>query len=104
MCEEEEQLSTSQEEADTKVFLCVKHAINTLQQESLCIYTVDSDISIYALHFQNELSNARIFVKTGTGVTRLSQKILASIVVKLFLHSMLSRAMIIPARFTALEK
>ena len=47
-------LSTTQEEADTKVFLCAKHA--ALQgSESICIETVDTDIVVYALFFNDKI-------------------------------------------------
>ena len=47
-------LASTQEEADTKVFLCANHAA---QQGSTtaCIETVDSDIVIYALYFNDKI-------------------------------------------------
>lgn len=53
-CDEETSLSTDQEEADTKVFLCAKHA-QLENYSSVLIHTVDSDIPIYALYFENQL-------------------------------------------------
>ena len=62
------ELATDQEEADTKVFLCVKHASHELGYTSVCIYTVDSDISVYAFYFQKFFQDTQIFIQTGTGI------------------------------------
>ena len=56
-----EELQNKQEEADTKVFLCVRHAKNTLDLDA-CITTVDTDIAVYALYF-SDISN--IYIKIG---------------------------------------
>ncbi len=42
----EEVLSSDQEEADTKMFLCCLHAIRYFSCENICIFTVDSDVAI----------------------------------------------------------
>ena len=65
VCNEEESIATNQEEADTKVFLCSKHASQS-GSTHVCICTVDSDIPIYALYFQNKIE-ARLLVKIGVG-------------------------------------
>ena len=44
------ELVCDQEEADTKVFLCTKHA-EALGVSAACVSTVDSDIAIYTLYF-----------------------------------------------------
>ena len=47
------ELICDQEEADTKVFLCTKHA-ESFEVSAACISTVDSDIAIYAdFYFAN---------------------------------------------------
>lgn len=63
--EEEEDLSTDQEEADTKVFLCAKHAGEN-GEDNVCITTVDSDIGIYTLYFYNVI-NIRMYIRIGVG-------------------------------------
>jgi len=62
---EERPLSSTQEEADTKVFLCAEHAAS-LDLSSICISTVDTDIAIYAMYF-NHLIDIQIFVQIGVG-------------------------------------
>ena len=62
---EVEELENSQEEADTKVFLCAQHASRT-SIESVCIKTVDSDIAIYALYFQDKIET-NLYVQMGVG-------------------------------------
>ena len=44
------ELICDQEEADTKVFLCTKHA-ESFEVSAACISTVDSDIAIYAVFY-----------------------------------------------------
>ena len=51
-CEEETSLCNRLEEADTKVFLCSKHAADIHSATSVCIHTVYSDIAIYAIYFR----------------------------------------------------
>ena len=63
-CSEEDTLENSQEEADTKVFLCAQHASG--ENESLCIKTVDSDIGIYSLYFHDKIA-AKQYIEIGVG-------------------------------------
>ena len=44
------ELIYDQEETDTKVFLCTKHA-ELLEVSAACVSTVDSDIAIYAVFY-----------------------------------------------------
>ena len=67
--EEVFELQTTQEEADTKVFLCCQHAAKSRYQ-STCIYTVDSDIPLYALYFTDKIL-IDIYVLIGTKKKRL---------------------------------
>ena len=64
-CQPVIELSSNQEEADTKVFLAVK-----LAQEIGCtdavIYTADSDVAILAMYYSRRLS-INLFVQLGTG-------------------------------------
>ena len=60
-CIEEVLLASSQEEADTKVFLCAKHASDS-GSNTVCIETVDSDIPLYALYFQEKLGGISLLV------------------------------------------
>ena len=62
ICEEEVDLRNTQEEADTKVFMCANHVASTTP---VCIHTVDSDIVIYALYFI-WLLEPKIYVKIGS--------------------------------------
>ena len=64
-CEEEVSLESNQEEADTKVFLCIKHASSNFQFNQICLRTVDSDIGIYALYFHQFLGK-KILLETGS--------------------------------------
>ena len=48
------ELTTSQEEADTKVFICCAHARDD-GFSSICIFTVGSDIPLYALYFKEHI-------------------------------------------------
>ena len=64
-CSESEELETEQEEADTKVFLCCAHAASAGLND-VCISTVDTDIAIYALYFNDKIS-VRIIVQIGVG-------------------------------------
>ena len=59
------ELSSKQEEADTKIFLCAKFA-TTFGFQAIKIITVDSDVAILAIYFQPQIS-ARIFLQMGTG-------------------------------------
>ena len=65
ICSEETNLSSNQEEADTKVFLCAKHA-ESFGFQSVVIVTVDTDIAVYSIYFQQFLE-VELFVKIGNG-------------------------------------
>ena len=64
-CQPVDQLSSNQEETDTKVFLASKVA-----QEARCsdtvIYTVDSDAAILVLYYARRLS-IHLFLQLGIG-------------------------------------
>ena len=53
-----------QEEADTKMFLCASYAA-TLGIDEVNIVTVDSDVAILSLYYQQEIST-RILLEYGT--------------------------------------
>ena len=55
----------SEEEADTKMFLCVQFA-STLGFQSVKIITVDSDVAILALYFASKIKT-HIYLEMGTG-------------------------------------
>ena len=61
-------LSSKQEEADTKVFLCSKHA-EQCRNENICIVTVDSDIAIYGVYFAHKF-NSNIYIDIGVGKSK----------------------------------
>ena len=61
------ELTTSQEEADTNVFICCAHARDGFS--SICIFTVDSDIPLYALYFKEHIG-MDIYVEIGVKNTR----------------------------------
>ena len=65
ICSEETNLSSNQKEADTKVFLCTKHA-ESFGFQSVVIVTVDTDIAVYSIYFQQFLE-VELFVKMGNG-------------------------------------
>ena len=56
-------LASNQEEADTKMFLCIQYA-NSLGVESFCIDTVDSDVGILALYYSTVLEG-NIYLRLG---------------------------------------
>ena len=58
------ELSSMQEEADTKMFLCASYAA-TLGIDEVNIVTVDSDVAILSLYYQQEIST-RILLEYGT--------------------------------------
>ena len=58
-CNEQESLALAQEKADTKVFLCAKHAS---ESHVVCIETVDSDIHLYALYFHEFLNGVSLII------------------------------------------
>ena len=57
-------LSSEQEEADTKVFLCAKFAFD-IGFERVNIVTVDTDVVILGIYFQSML-NRKIYLQYGT--------------------------------------
>ena len=73
ICSEETNLSSNQKEADTKVFLCTKHA-ESFGFQSVVIVTVDTDIAVYSIYFQQFLE-AELFVKISNGKDKRLLKI-----------------------------
>ena len=73
ICNEETSLSSNQEEADNKVFLCAKHA-ESFGFQSVVIVTVDTDIAVYSIYFQRFLE-VELFVKIGNGKDKRLLKI-----------------------------
>ena len=61
----EESLFSNQEEADTKMFLCVQHAIQELSCRNICISTVDSDVGVLATYYKDVLSS-KLFLQIGS--------------------------------------
>ena len=68
LCVEEELLFTEQEEADTKVFLCVKHSV-LLGVDMMTVSTVDTDIVIYSLFFCSD-SDVSLYIEIGVAERR----------------------------------
>ena len=64
-CNQVQELSCKQEEADTKIFLCAKFAAS-LGFESASIITVDSDVAILSMYYQHRL-DVKLFLRIGTG-------------------------------------
>ena len=60
----EETLSSNQE-ADTKMFLCCQHAVHQFSSENACISTVDSDVGILAIYY-NDRIRCNLFVEIGS--------------------------------------
>ena len=56
-----DELCSSQEEADTKMFLCAKFA-SDLGYSEICFHTVDTDVFVLAMHFQLTITSARFFI------------------------------------------
>ena len=73
ICSEETNLSSNQKEADTKVFLCTKHA-ESFGFQSAVIVTVDTDIAVYSIYFQQFLE-VELFTKIGSGKDKRLLKI-----------------------------
>ena len=73
ICSEETNLSSNQEEADTKVFLCAKR-VESFSFQSVVIVTVDTDIAVYFIHFQQFLE-VELFMKIGSGKDKRLLKI-----------------------------
>eukprot|EP00794_Sanderia_malayensis_P002342 gene2342-2695_t len=63
-CTEAEELFSNQEEADTKTFLCCKHA-ELLGHGNICIVTVDSDIAIYTIYFADQFKS-NLYIRIGS--------------------------------------
>ena len=61
-------LFSNQEEADTKVILCCKHAEESGHQ-NVCIVTVDSDIAIYNIYYADRM-NLNVYVQVGTKASK----------------------------------
>ena len=67
-------MASDQEEADTKVFLCIQHAARHFVIQQVCLRTVDSDIGIYALYFQQFLT-PEILLEIGSSANHRILKI-----------------------------
>ena len=65
MCLREPSVESNQEEADTKVFLCASFAAE-LGYQKVRIVTVDSDIGILALYYQQKI-DVDLLLEIGTG-------------------------------------
>ena len=65
-CSHVPELSSSQEEADTKIFLCAQFAAS-LGFQSIEIITVDSDVAILSLYFQPFLADFNIYLQMVSG-------------------------------------
>ena len=64
-CSHVPELSSSQEEASTKMFLCAEFAVS-LGFQSIQIITVDSDVAILSLYFQHFLADCNIYLQMGS--------------------------------------
>ena len=64
-CNQVQELSSKQEEADTKIFLCAKFAVS-LGFESAFSITVDSDVAIFSIYYQHRL-DLKLFLQMATG-------------------------------------
>ena len=73
ICSEETNLSSNQEEAETKVFSCAKHA-DCFGFQSVVIVTVDINIAVYSIYFQQFLE-VELFGKIGNGKDKRLLKI-----------------------------
>ena len=56
-----DELCSSQDEADTKMFLCAKFA-SDLGYSEICFHTVDTDVFVLAVYFQMRITSARFFI------------------------------------------
>lgn len=61
----EKTLSSNQEEADTKMFLCCQHAVHQFFSENVCISTVDSDVGVLAIYYKDRI-RCNLFVEIGS--------------------------------------
>ena len=59
------ELSSNQEEADTKVFLAVM-LVQEIRYTDAVIYTADSDVAILAMYYSRRLA-VNLFVQLGIG-------------------------------------
>ena len=57
-------LGSTQEEADTKIFLHAKYASND-GHESIVVKSSDTDVEVIAVHFQKAIAG-RIYILSGT--------------------------------------
>ena len=64
-CNQVQELSSKQEEADAKIFLRDKFA-TSLGFESASITAVDSDVAILSIYYQHRL-DLKLFLRMGTG-------------------------------------
>ena len=58
-----DELCSSQEEVDTKMFLCAKLA-SDLGYSEICFHTVDTDVFVLAMYFQMRITSACFFCCT----------------------------------------
>ena len=65
ICNQVQELSSKQEKANTKIFLCAKF-VASLAFESASIITADSDVAILSMHYQHRL-DLKLFPRKGTG-------------------------------------
>ena len=65
VCERQPEISSNQEEADTKVFLAAKFA-QDLGCSDIGIFTVDSDVAVLACYY-SQLLTSRLFLQIGSG-------------------------------------
>ena len=56
-----DELCSSQEEVDTKMFLCAELA-SDLGYSEIFFHTVDTDIFVLAMYFQMRITSARFFI------------------------------------------
>ena len=68
-CVETPEICSDQEQADTKMFLCAAFEL-TLNFNSVCIVTTDTDILILGCYFSNKLEG-NLFIKLLTKLTRI---------------------------------
>ena len=70
------ELASKQEEADTKMFLCAAFA-SSLGFPSVNIVTVDSDVAVLSLYYQQRL-DVEIYLQMGTGVREKIYKVFSN--------------------------
>ena len=64
-CSPEEALHSKQEEEDTKIFPSIQHAIQQFSCENIGIATVDSDVSIFSIYYEDRFQ-CDLFVEIGS--------------------------------------